>query len=157
VNSFWQNLNERERWMVIIAVTTLVSYLFYVLLYSPIVDRLDTNTEQLLQQKATLQWMQQVKPESIANNNQKKVSNSQLLTLIATELKNNHTLKFPYQLQQTGSGEIQLSFEKVPFQYFISWLSQLKKNYRITVKQFNVEKTETAGITKLLIIISADG
>lgn len=157
MNKFWQNLNERERWMTGIAIAALASYIYYALLYSPIIEHLETNTELLQEKRVDLQWMKQTNPANISNKAQKKVSNSQLITLISTELKNNNSLKFPYQLQQTSTGEIQLSFEKVPFQQMISWLASLKEQYRFIIKQFNVERTETAGLTRLLLILSADG
>ncbi len=77
-----------------------------------------------------------------------------MLTLFATELKENANLKYPYQLQQTSAGEIQLSFEQVPFNAFMTWLADIDSTYRITVKQFEVSATETAGLTKLMIIVN---
>lgn len=156
MNKFWQNLNERERWMVIAAGFVLASYIFYALLYSPIVENLENNHELLVEKRSTLNWMKQIQPSSIANNKQAKLSNSQLITVIANQLKTSN-IKFPYQLQQTGSGEIQISFDKVPFEYVITWLAQLKENYRFTIKQFNAEKTDSAGVTKLLLILNAEG
>jgi general secretion pathway protein M len=154
VNKIWQNLNERERWMAIAAALALSLYLFYAVLYSPISENLTINSEQLLEKVTTLQWMKTVKP-NLAGKSKKTITNSQLLTLLAMELKTTNTLKYPYQLQQTGSGEIQLSFEQVPFQNVIIWLAKLKEDYAITIKQFNAERTPTSGLTKLLVVISA--
>lgn len=156
MNKFWQNLNERERWMVGMAFLAVMAWVFYALLYSPVLEELETNTALLKEKMADLQWMKQLNPASIQESSQKKVSNNQLITLIATELKNTNVQKFPYQLQQTSSGEIQLSFEKVPFQYIITWLAKLKENYRFTIKQFTVEKTETPGLTRFLLILSVE-
>ncbi|WP_083852274.1 type II secretion system protein GspM [Legionella tunisiensis] len=62
---------------------------------------------------------------------------------------------FPYQLQQTGAGDIQLSYELVPFNHFLSWLWTLNNNYAIVLKQFSAERTPTAGVVKLQIVITA--
>ena len=60
-----------------------------------------------------------------------------------------------YQLQQTNSGEIQLSFEQIPFNLFIEWLNNINSQYLINIKQFDVNKTATPGLTRLMIIINS--
>lgn len=110
---------------------------------------------QLIEKKQTLAWMNTVRGQSHPTQNKKTLDNAQLLTLLTTQLKNNPQLKFPYQLQQTGSGDIQLSFDAVPFNLFMDWLKKINQSYTVVIKQFDVEYSERQGITKLVIIISA--
>lgn len=98
--------------------------------------------------------MKQVRMQKRSAKRKESVDNSQLLTILASQLKNNKTLKFPYQLQQTGSGDIQLTFDAVPFQNFIQWLAKINELYSINIKQFDVERTSTPGVTRLMIILS---
>jgi general secretion pathway protein M len=58
-------------------------------------------------------------------------------------------------LQQTGAGDIQLTFDAVAFNSFITWLEKINQHYSITLKQFNAERTETPGIVHVMILISA--
>ena len=83
------------------------------------------------------------------------VDNSQLLTILATQLKEDSTLKFPYQLQQTGSGDIQLTFDAVAFNLFIAWLEKINERYAISLKQFNAERTPTPGVVHVMVLLSA--
>lgn len=83
------------------------------------------------------------------------VDNSQLLTTLATQLKNDTNLKFPYQLQQTGSGDIQITFDSVAFNLFITWLEKINQRYAITVKQFEADRSKTPGVTRLMILLSS--
>lgn len=110
---------------------------------------------QLAEKTETLEWMKQVRNQKRIGKSKESIDNNQLLTIIADQLKDSKSLKFPYQVQQTGSGEVQISFETVPFQLFLSWLTEINDHYSITVKQLDVQKTQTAGVTRLSIILTA--
>ncbi|KTD51282.1 GspM family type II secretion system protein LspM [Legionella quateirensis] len=157
MKSYLNSLNEREKWMVIAAVLSLVIYFYYQFLYTPLSNSVALKSSQLIEKTETLAWMNQVRQKAHSATKKQSVDNSQLLTLLATQLKNNETLKFPYQLQQTGSGDIQLTFDTVPFKLFMQWLAKLNDKYTITIKQFDVEHTNSPGVTKLMIIITAAG
>lgn len=141
--------------MVITAVLSLALYVYYQFIYTPLSNTVALKSTQLVEKTQTLAWMKQVRQQANSSTKKRSVDNSQLLTLLATQLKNNKTLKFPFQLQQTGSGEIQLSFESVPFQLFIQWLARINDEYTLTIKQCVVDETDTPGMTRLMIIITS--
>nr|WP_255666719.1 MULTISPECIES: type II secretion system protein GspM [unclassified Legionella] len=142
--------------MLIGTVLCLFLYVYYLFLYSPLSQRVTQKSAQLVEKTATLDWMQKIRQQSHMKQTKKKtVDNSQLLTTLATHLKNDPTLKFPYQLQQTGSGDIQLTFDAVAFNLFIIWLEKINQNYAITVKQFEADRLKTSGIARLMILISS--
>jgi general secretion pathway protein M len=124
-------------------------------IYSPLVSNVEQQKTQLTEKNATLEWMIKVKQQKSTSLLKKSVDNGQLLTVLATQLKNSSALKFPYQLQQTSAGEVQLSFEQVPFNLFIEWLLQINTHFTINIKQIDVNKTPTPGLTQLMIILSA--
>jgi len=155
MKEYFNSLNEREKWMLVLGGTSLVLYLFYLLVYAPLSNKVFAQSTQLVEKRETLQWMKKIKQEHHAIQTKKALSNSQLLTLIAVQLKENDELNFPYQLQQTGSGEIQLSFDEVPINQFLKWLAILNDGYSFSIKQFDVERSNTPGITRIMIIINA--
>lgn len=110
---------------------------------------------QFKEKSATLEWMQKIRQQSHTLQTKQTVDNSQLLTVLATQLKKDPSLKFAYQLQQTGSGDIQLTFDAVAFNLFLAWLEKINSHYEITIKQFEAERTKTAGVTHLMILMSA--
>ncbi|HAT1773038.1 TPA: GspM family type II secretion system protein LspM [Legionella pneumophila] len=154
MKTYLNTLNDREKWMVIIAGISLLIYGYYLLLYAPLSNQVNQKSTQLIEKTETLEWMKQVRMQKRSAKRKESVDNSQLLTILASQLKNNKTLKFPYQLQQTGSGDIQLTFDAVPFQNFIQWLAKINELYSINIKQFDVERTSTPGVTRLMIILS---
>jgi len=155
VKSYLSTLNEREKWMVLGAALCIFVYIYYLLLYSPLASQVEARQVQLIEKMQTLEWLNKVKNIKSTKKVKQSVDNSQLLTLLATQLKNSTTLRFPYQLQQTSSGEIQLSFDQVPFKVFMEWLVNINNKYNINIKQFDVNKSATPGITQLMIILNA--
>ena len=155
MKAYLNRLNEREKWMVLGTALCVFFYVYYLLLYAPLSSAVEQRSNQLIEKIDTLEWMKKVSKQKNATVSKKTVDNSQLLTLLATKLKNNESVKYPYQIQQTGSGEIQITFERVLFNQFVEWLAKINDDYAINVKQFEVSKTGTPGIAKLMIIISA--
>lgn len=154
MKDYFNSLNEREKWMVILGGICLVIFCFYSFLYSPLSTRVNYGSTQLVEKVDTLNWMKKVKKENHSLQKKENISNSQLLTLLANQLKEEDTLNFPFQLQQTSSGEIQLSFDEVPFHAFINWLAKINNQYAISIKQLDMEKTKTSGMIKLMVIIN---
>lgn len=154
MKSYLNTLNEREKWMVIGAALCVFIYSYYLFLYAPLSNKVEQKSTQLVEKMETLAWMKQVRQQKHASPAKQVVDNSQLLTLLATQLKDNETLKFPYHLQQTGSGDIQLTFDEVPFNLFMEWLTVINERYTFVIKQFEVSNSATPGVTKLMIIIT---
>lgn len=155
MKTYLSTLNEREKWMIIGAALCVILYCYYLFLYTPLSHRVSQKSSQLAEKTTTLDWMNKIRKQNHKSKTKEIVDNSQLLTIMATQLKENETLKFPYQLQQTGSGDIQLTFDAVAFNLFIAWLEKINEKYAITLKQFNAEKTPTPGVAHVMILISA--
>ncbi|AHE66507.1 type II secretion system protein GspM [Legionella oakridgensis] len=155
MKTYWDNLNDRERWMLGVGVVSCFFYLFYLLFYAPLVNAVKERTQQVAEKKETLVWMQQVRRQYKVSKAPNTLSHTELLTLLAKQLNHPSFQQFPYQLQQTGAEDIQLSFERVPFNVFLNWLWSLNKRYAILIKQFNVERSDTQGVVKLQVVIAA--
>ncbi|MDX1837333.1 type II secretion system protein M [Legionella taurinensis] len=152
--AYWQNLNERERWMVVIAALAVMVYGFYLFIYSPLTTAVSTRTQQLKEKSETLVWMQGIKRQG-GQQSPKAIDNSKLLSIIASQLSNKTFSPFPYQLEQTGVGDIQLSFEQVPYAAILRWLWALNSDYTVTLKQIRMDKTNTPGVVKLMVLLAA--
>jgi general secretion pathway protein M len=154
MKAYLNSLNERERKMVLGTIICVLIYVYYYLLYTPLNTNLELKSSLLVEKKETLIWMNQIKKHQKPASTKQNISNNQLLTILATQLKESDTLKYPYQLQQTGQGDIQLTFQQVPFNAFITWLIKVNQGYSINIKQLDVNKTDTPGMTQLMVIIS---
>lgn len=154
MNAWWANLSERDRWAAGLGAAFLLCYLFYLLVYSPLMASVVFKRDQLLEKKQTLAWMQQVQDEAGSGKTAESITRNKLLTVMATRLDNGPLKPFRYLLQQTGQGEISLSFDAVPYSDFLTWLWELSQEYAISLEQFSVERTATPGVVKSMVLIS---
>ena len=156
MKAYLSNLNERERWIVILGAVALCFFVFYWLVYAPLMASIAEQSLQIKAKQTTLDWMQTVRSQHTSTEKPQSLSNSQLLTLLANQLRSTSFKGFTYQIQQMGSGDIQLSYEQVPFNVFITWFWELNKKYTIHMKQFSAEHTATPGLAKILLVLSAE-
>ena len=154
IKNYWSNLNERERWILGSGVVFCVCYLFYLLVYAPLINAVHNKSQQLIENQETLVWMQQVHQQFKVKKKPQVLTSSKLLSVLAEKLNVTSFKHFPYQLQQTGVSDIQLVFEQVPFNPFIAWLYSLSEQYAISIKQLNIERTDTPGEVKLMLVIA---
>ncbi|WP_165475013.1 type II secretion system protein GspM [Legionella yabuuchiae] len=152
---YWQNLNERDRVALVLGIAAVIIYLMYLIIFSPLYTALEQKSLQHKEKRETLAWMKQIRGQKSQLKPQQPLTNTQLLSLLARKLKIPMFQPFPYQLQQLSAGDIQLSFESVPFILFIQWLKQLNQTYAFSIKQFNAQRIDTAGLAKVSLILSA--
>lgn len=152
---YWNQWNDRERVLVVLATLCLGVYLLYALLYAPLNSALARYQDQLSTQKTTLQWMQNVKRQyqQSAETPQSLTSN-QLLTVLGQQLAISPFHPYAYQLEQTSAGDIQLAFAAVPYNDFLVWFKQFNTHYALTIKQLSAERTTTPGMVKLSVDIT---
>lgn len=151
----WNNLNLRERWMAGLGAVFALFYLLYQLIYSPLASAVANQSKQLVEKQETLAWMEQVRQQPKNLKKVQAISNSKLLALIGNQLTDKAFSQFTNQLQQTGAGDIQISFDRVPYKQLLDWLWKLNTDYAITLKQFSVEHSDTPGVVKVMIILAA--
>lgn len=153
MKSYWNNLNDRERMTLGIGGLICGLYLLYLLLFAPLVQSVYDKSKQLIEKQNTLTWLQNVRQQHKTIKAPQVLSQGKLLTILAKQLNSTSFHNRVYQLQQTGVGDIELSFEKVPYNLFISWLWSIRERYQFSIKQLNVDRTKTAGVVKLSLII----
>ena len=154
MKNYWHNLNERERLMLVIGSVCLIAYLFYLLIYAPLHAAVTKKTQEFIEKKETLSWMKHARTQRRLNKAPQRVNNTQLLALLSRQLRGTSFRSFVYQIQQAGNGDIQLFFEQVPFNAFLLWLYNLSEKYTISVKQIQVERTDTLGIARIQVVMT---
>ncbi len=153
MNEFWSQLNERDRSMLVVGGVICFFYLFYALLYAPLAGSVDESRQQLIEKKATYAWMKQVRPQAHQGKAVEVLDAPHLLTVLSDQLRSISFRHYPYQLQQAGPKDIQLSFEEVPYNASMAWLSSVSQQYAFSIKQLQVDRTAKAGVVKLILVI----
>lgn len=152
----WNQQSERDKRMLSVGAVVVFFYLLYACCYAPLKAHVAAHEQRLEADQRTLMWMKSVRHWAHPNKKPKqKKSASQLLTLISEALPKTPFKGYAYQLQQVGEQDIQLSYESVPYNFFLSWLSNFSEQYQFSVKQFRVDGNEKAGLVKLVVIFEA--
>ncbi len=154
VKQYWNQRSVREQKLLFGAGFCLFFYLFYVFLYSPLVSGVSHAKTQLIENKTTLNWMMEARQLVSQQKKSQNITQGQLLTILGEQINQASFHRYPYQLAQIGSGDIQLSFDEVPYNAWVIWLWKLNQQYHFSVKQFNAEITKTPGVVKALVIIT---
>lgn len=152
IKNHFEQLNTREQIMVSVTSVIVIFYLVYLFIFEPITVAQSEALKQLQEKRETLAWMQQVKHHAGQSSRQKVQDTSQLLAIITEQLSQSGLKPFPYQLQQSGGGNVQLSYEKVPFNPFIEWMISFQADYSITVQQLTATKQDQEGMVKLTVV-----
>lgn len=149
MKSYWLNLSERDRLVLSVGGIVVLVYLFYVLIYGPLTDAVETRSQIWVEKQETLAWMKRqggAKPVS-------KQADRNLLSLFSTELKRASFSQFPYQLQQSGADTVQLSFDSVPYVDFLAWLRTLNRHYKMSITDLTVARTKLSGVVKVNVVV----
>ena len=148
----WSRFNERERWILGIGGVCCGLFLLYALIYAPLIGAVQDKWHERIEKQETLVWMQQALQQQKSTHARKQVNTSALLTVFAHQLKATSFHQMPYQLEQTGGGDIQLSFDAVPYTAVMIWLHDMTQKYACSIKQLNIEHTKTPGVVKWMLV-----
>ncbi len=150
---FWDGLNDRERRASGIGALVLVLYAAYAL-YSALAQTVLDNQAMLIEKRETLAWMKMAQGQVVPQTKKQQVlDGTKGLTVFSEALKRAPFHDSPYQLQQIAEGTLQLSFDSVPYNAFLDWLSAMNMRYHFVVKSFHAEKTDTNGVVKLTAVL----
>lgn len=150
----WQQLNHRERSLLLWGGACLGLYLAYAA-YAFLDNAVMANTQRLSEKKETLAWIKQAETQvSSKRAGAMVLDKSKALAVLSQQLKMASFHGFSYQLQQQNDAEFQLSFDQVPYQACLAWLASMSKKYNITIKEFNMDRTETPGLVKWTVVIA---
>jgi general secretion pathway protein M len=109
-----------------------------------------------IEKKTTLLWMQQAQRAYAHEQQPTRVTAATLLSVLTELLTHVSFQRFPYQLEQTSSGDIQLTFDAVPYNLFVSWLQTQSKQYTLVIKSLYLSKTDTPGVVKAAVVFTVE-
>ncbi|MDF1684882.1 MAG: type II secretion system protein GspM [Legionellaceae bacterium] len=150
----WLQLDHRERYLLLWGGVCLGLYLAYAG-YASLIESVVANTQQLAEKKETLAWIKQAETQiKSQQTGSVMLDKSKGLTVLSQQLKGASFHAFAYQLQQLNDDELQLSFDRVPYQACLTWLASMSKKYNISIKEFHMDRTDTQGLVKWTVIIT---
>lgn len=154
IQTYWEGLNQRERWIAAIGSTVVIIYLLYVFIGAPLSTAIQAQKQELKDKRETWQWVQQIQSQhsTRAQHALIKVDTSGLLSLLAKEFAKPALQEFKYTMQQTSNDSIQIHFESVPYPVFMQWLYHLSQQYQIIIQNLQIDHLpKEPGLVKLTL------
>ncbi len=156
LEKLWHQQTEKDKRMLMIGAVVVCLYLIYACTYAPLKSHQKAYQERLKSDRQTLVWMRSVQHFAHTRKKSKEKPNaSELLTFISQALPKTPFKSYLYQLQQTGDKNIQLSYDSVPYNFFLSWLSDLSESHQFSIEELRVEGLDKVGLVKLVLILQA--
>lgn len=145
---YWNKLNQREQGAVAFCVVFLFLYLIYSLIYAPLDHAVDRQLASIKEKRSLLIWMEHARSQTMHQKKPSPVASSKFLSVVSDALTPSPLNSFAHQLQQTGEGELQLSFDEVPYNACVAWLFSMHEKYAFLIKQLSMKQTKTPGLVE---------
>lgn len=153
IQEYFNDLNARERKLVILASIFCGIFIFYSFVYAPLGKAVEDKKLILQENKQSLVWMEQVYAKQKLVKPPETLPHDKLLTALSNSIRNSDLKNFPYQLEQDTSGDIRLNFAKVPYNIFVNWLWQFSSRYALSLKVFTVTPKGQPGIVEASVVL----
>ena len=155
----WEGFGARDRLMLGVGGLFIVLYAGY-MMYAALSHAVLERSRMLSEKEATLVWMRRAEQENKSlqqgGPGPVRLDAAKGLTIFSEALSQTSFQGFTYQLQQLKEGELQLSFDTVPYHDFLQWLSSMSKRYAFVIQSFDVEKNDVRGLVKLSMVVVLD-
>ena len=154
IKAYIEQLNTRERNMLMVAGVFLAFYLFYALIYSPISNTVARKKMILAENKNTLLWMEDVYAKYHGLKQPEVLTSEKLLTLLSNQLKASKLKNTKYQIEQMNTGDISISFQEVSYNELMQWLWNFCGKHALSIKQFTANSKRAAGVVSATVVLS---
>lgn len=158
MKDWWNNLQTREQNFVLAAVIVVTLFLFYSIVWSPLVSARDNQRMQVENNQQLLSWMKskstEVKQLKLTNPNLLRSDNKRSLLAIVDSMANRLGLRAAIrQIQPDGPHAATIWIDEIDFDALSRMLGQLDKNKNVIVNEANITKLEKTGIVKARILL----
>ena len=159
--NWYHGLQQRERQLVLAASVVIVVTLFYLVIWEPIHNSIEEQTQQYQSQTGVLQWMQnaskEVKLLKASGGASKRSSSTQPVTLLVENSAATAGLK-PYlsKLESTSDKGARVTIDAASFDQLLLWLNTLQTSYGIAVTSANLDRDDEPGAVNARMTLNRD-
>lgn len=158
MKEWWINLSLREKQTVSIGGFFVILFLIYLVLWSPLNNKVESLRTKIQRDQKLLVWMQDTnrRVQQIEKNQQTKkiaATDVSLLTIVQRQLNKTPLVSSLEQLRQADNDSVQLSFKNVDFDKLAAWLIQLWQQEGLVVSQINVTPSGSPGMVGAELVL----
>lgn len=155
IKEYWSSLQEREKRLLMVGGGLLLFFLGYWLFYSPLQEAQQRARAHNHELHEVLAWMQSVRKSAGSKSLAQSISSTRLPGVLNEQIRNSSLQPFPYALQQNKAGDIQISFDHVPWNAFLQWIWNTNEKYALNLQQLQADRLESSGMVKAYLVLRA--
>ena len=151
MKDWWENLQTRERYMVLAAAVLVSMAILYFAIWSPIASSRDAKQNRVEAKRDTVVWMSQKKQEvehlKRINPNMfnKATDGRSLLAIVDTGAKQMGIRPAITRIEPKGEDSVHLYVEDIAFDYLVVLLGELERRNNIEVADASFNRSDQIG------------
>lgn len=149
IKAWFESLDDKDQKITIVAGIAISIFMLYFILIEPINESAGKLTREVAAKQKTVDWMKKQIPIILSNKDGGTTARS---SLPLSNLVNNTTRKYSLPVSRRDSkspNEMQIWFDNVSFDSFLSWTAEIKSKYGVTITSVNVRSRDQDGITSI--------
>lgn len=154
MREWFNNLERREQWALVVGSALLLVYLFYLLVWSPLNSRIENLQQRNTAAADVLVYMQngvqEIKQLRGGASTTRGGSGGQSLSQMVDQSAAQHGIRIS-RFQPSGNNEAQVWLENIPFNKLLAWLDQMENSYGVRVKNIAVNNASAVGIVNVRV------
>ncbi len=148
----FKSLDKREQQALLVGGISIICFIVIQFIFFPFFNHLHQLKKQIAYEQDLLTFMQQAQKEWKPQIKKNKLDPGQLISGVNNALKS-HFTDAGYQLKQSESDHINLSFPSVPYVQLIEWMTNFWSQYQVTLVKFDLSPLPTQGLVKVTLSI----
>ena len=161
MKEWFNNLQTRERNLVLGAAFILAALVIYLLLWEPVTQKVVGLKNSVNTQQAQLAWMQQASREILALQKDSRHppalnSGTSLINAVENSAKKSGIRDTITRTEPQGSDKIAVELRNTEFDRLVDWIGVLTNQYNARVTQFNASRTDVIGRVDARFILSRE-
>ena len=159
IQNWYHGLQQRERQLVLAASILVITTLLYLIIWEPIHNGVQDQTQRYQSQLEILDWLQtaatEVRTLKATGASKRKTNSSQPVTLLVEQSATTAGIKpFIRKLESTSDKGARITIDAASFDQVLLWLSTLQTQYGITVSSANLDRAEKQGAINARMTLS---
>ncbi len=151
LKEWYASLEENEQKIVFYSSIFVAVFMLYLVIIEPIMAEAEALENQVEARQKKVDWMKRQLPIILASKNQ-ATAGSSVSNLSLSSIVNRTTTNYQLPVSRRDSKspyEMQIWFDNVRFDSFLSWVAELESRYGVSVTSVNVRSRDRNGITSI--------
>jgi len=160
MKAWFDNLDPRERMMVVAGATLLVLFLIYILVLAPIHSGYDSLRNTVEAQRTTALWMQEsaqtlTRLKRSSGRAVQGLGGRSLLSVADSTARAGGLGPALKRVEPEGSDSVRVWLDGAPFDVLVKWLGTLSTIHGVNAETVTLERTDTAGRVNARLTLQA--